>query len=223
MAPKHPYRRLTDHLFLVSDALLLTVVADALLIIAKNAARIPAAWIDPMTAFVLTMALGSMIGAEASWFLHRRAFGARGMWMLAAGLVVAAPALVMAHSLTALGSDMAGGPEPGALVAIQILGLVVLMPPLVAGVADLVKRKARRLDPIAIVRVVALAAIVALITIRFLPETQADAVTAHTNAMLGLSTIAGALAVGVADAIRLFADRRTLPPAASAERPTETA
>jgi len=223
MAPKHPYRRLTDHLFLVADALLLTVVADAVLIIAKDLTRIPTAWIDPVTAFVLTMALGSMLGAEAAWLLHRRSFGSSGLWMLAAGLAVAAPALVMAHNLTLATPQTEMGTGVGVFVAIQILGLTILMPPLVAGVADLLKPKARHLYPVAIVRVAGLLVIAGVITLRFLPETQAYPAAAYTNAMLGLSTTAGALAVGVADAIRLFRDQRAQRRRDAAQAPASTA
>ena len=220
MAPKHPYRRLTDHLFLVADALLLTVIADAVLIILRDLAHLPTAWIDPMTSFLLAMALGSMLGAEAAWLLHRRSFGSGGLWMLTAGLAVAAPAFVIAHGF-ALGSPDVGA-GTGVLVAIQILGLTILMPPLVAVTADIVKRKSRHLDAVAIVRLAGLLAIAALITLRFLPETQAYPAAAHTDAMLGLSTIAGALAVGIGDAIRLFSDQRAQRRRDTAQAPAPT-
>jgi hypothetical protein len=129
----------------------------------------------------------------------------------------------MAHNLTLTAPEAEMGTGAGVFVAIQILGLTVLMPPLVAGAADLLKPKARHLYPVAIVRVAGLLAIAGVITLRFLPETQAFPAAAHSDAMLGLSTIAGALAVGVADAIRLFSDQRAQRRSNAARAPAPTA
>jgi hypothetical protein len=223
MAPHHPYRRLSDHLILVADALLLTVLAGAGLIVIKNLAMIPASSIDPMDAFLITMTLAAMLGAGASWFAHRRSVGLRGLWMLAVGLVVAAPALVGAHALVTGASALSPRSETVTLVAAQILGLAVLLPPLVAGLADLFQRKHRRFEPVAIARLAGLFAMVAMITLRFLPETQVYPVAAHLNAMLGLSTIAGGLAVGIGDAILLYSGRRAARRIDAPREPAETA
>jgi len=222
-APHHPYRRLSDHLILTADALLLTVLAGAILILAKDLVRIPAAWVDPTDAFLITMTLASMIGATASWLLHRRPVGLRGLGMLAVGLVVAAPAFVGAHALVTRASVSSPGTELVLLIAAQILGLAVLLPPLVAGMADLFQPKKRRFDPGSIARLAGLIALVGLIALRFLPETQVDPAAAHVNAMLGLSTIAGGLGVGIADAILYFSDGRARQRSTAAAAPPETA
>ena len=222
-APHHPYRRLSDHLILTADALLLTVLAGAVLIMVKNLANIPAARIDPMDAFLITMTLASMVGATASWLFHRRLVGLRGLGMLAVGLVVAAPALVGAHAVIIRTSISSPGAEIALLIAAQVLGLAVLLPPLVAGMADLFQPKERRFDPGSIARLAGLIALVGLIALRFLPETQVDPAAAHVNAMLGLSTIAGALGVGIADAILYFSDGRARQRASAETAPPVTA
>ena len=222
-APHHPYRRLSDHLILVADALLLTVLAGAVLIILKNLADIPAARIDPMDAFLVTMTVASVLGATASWVLHRRPVGLRGLGMLAVGLLVAAPALVAAHAVIIRTSVSSPGTELVLLIVAQILGLAVLLPPLVAGMADFFQPKERRFDPGSIARLAGLIALVGLIALRFLPETQVDPAAAHVNAMLGLSTIAGGLGVGIADAILYFSEGRARRRAGAEAAPPETA
>jgi hypothetical protein len=223
MAPHHPYRRLSDHLILAADSLLLTVLAAAALIIIKELARVPAAWIDPMDAFLINVTLASIVGAVASWLLHRRPTGLRGLWMLAIGLLVATPALLGAHAIIARATASSSGLEITALLLAQIVGLAALLPPLVAGAVDVVQRKQRRFDPTAVVRLAALIALVALVAFRFIPETMADPQTAHLYAMLGLATTAGALGAGIGDAILFFSDRRAERRRSAAQEPTETA
>ncbi len=208
MAPTHPYRRLSDHLILAADALLLTVVAAAALIIVKDVAAIPSAWIDPTDAFLITVTLASVVGATASWIAHRGPTGLRGRWMLIVGLLVATPALLGAHWIIARASAASSSLEITALLAAQILGLAVLLPPLVAGAVDLIQPKQRKFNPVAVVRLSALIALVALVAFRFIPGTIGDPTTAHLYAMLGLATTAGALGTGIADAILFVSDRR---------------
>ena len=208
MAPTRPYRRLSDHLILAADALLLTVVAAAALIIVKDVAAIPAAWIDPMDTFLITVTLASVAGATASWISHRGPTGLRGMWMLIVGLLVATPALLGAHWIIVRGSAASSSLEITSLLVAQILGLAVLLPLLVAGAVDLIQPKQRKFNPVAVVRVAALIALVALVAFRFIPGTIADPTTAHLYAMLGLATTAGALGTGIGDAILFVSDHR---------------
>jgi hypothetical protein len=208
MAPTHPYRRLSDHLILAADALLLTVLAAAALIIVKDLAAVPAAWLDPMDAFLITVTIASVMGATASWLVHRAPTGLRGLWMLAVGLLVATPVLLGAHWIVARASAASSSLEITALLCAQIVGLAVLLPPLVAGAVDLVQPKKRKFSPVAVVRLAALVALVGLVAFRFIPGTMADPATAHLYAMLGLATTAGALGTGIADAILFFSDHR---------------
>jgi len=206
MAPVHPYRRLSDHLMLPADALLFSVLAGAILLTAKSLARVPAAWIDPADAFLITMALSSIAGAAASWFVHRRSIGLRAAWMPATGLVVAVAAMLGAGSIIAHTTVAGTGAAPGLFVVAQILGLMALVPPLVLGTSELIEHKRRRFATAALVRLAALTVLVVLITLRFLPETQYDPASAQIYAILGLSTAAGALGVLIGDLLRLVTD-----------------
>lgn len=198
----------SERLMLPADALVLGVVIGAVLVLAKSIANIPAPWIDSTYALLLTMIIASIIGAGASWFIHRGGSGVRGLPPIALGMVAAVAAVVAAENvlITVLTSSpevtttaMSGyqGVGAGAVIAI-LIGCAIGLPAVVGYWPR----------AFAIARLAGLALIALLILFRFLPETQASAVSAQTYAVLGLTTITGALAVTIGDAVLDWRDKR---------------
>jgi hypothetical protein len=218
----HPYRRYSDDLILSADALLLSFAAGTVLVLAKDLAALPAAWVDPMGAFLITMALASVVGGTASWLIHRRPTGARGMRFLAIGLAVAVAVLLGVETVIVLVAISAPGTANWLFGAAQVVGLVVLLPPLVASASDLISKKRRHIDLAAVARMIGMTALTVLIAFRFLPQSWIAPDFAQLYAILGLSTTAGALGVAVADGILLVTGRRAAPGGAqTVPRPNE--
>jgi hypothetical protein len=206
--PNRRRRRFYDHLVLVADALVLSVVAGAAFVLIKDFLAIPAAWIDPSYAFLTTMCLSSTTGALGSWLIHRRASGARGLVVLAAGLAIAVTIVFMVEVAMLRLTTSSIETAMVLFTLAQVLGLLVAMALLLAGIVDLVRQGRRRLDYVAIARTVALSAIIAFIALRFLPESAAQSTSARMYAFLGLATLAGALAAGLGNALLIVLGRR---------------
>jgi hypothetical protein len=219
----HPYRRLSDHLTLVADAVLLSVFAGAALIVAKQLARIPAAWIDSMYAFLATMAIASLIGGTAAWWFHRRTAGVRGWRLLATGLAAAIAVVLILQVVVTRMAISSPDTAPWFFAGAQVLGLMVMLPPLVAGAAEVFVRKRRHFDAVAVARLIAFAALVGFVAFWFLPGAWSDSATAYLDATLGLATIAGGLGAGLADVLLLASDRRASRPGSTSETPTDAA
>lgn len=211
MASDRPLSQVTEHLALPADALVLTVLAGATFLLIKDLVNAPAPWIDAVDAFLVTMTLASVAGAVAAWLLHRHTAGVRGIRLAAAGLVASVAIVLLAQ--TAIIRTAVSSPATAAMLftLIQVLGLVALIGLFVSGMADLLRTRAKRIDPIALVRVAALAAIAALVAFLFLPETQADPFAAQVYAVIGLATVAGPLGVGLGDVLLTFSDQRSAP------------
>lgn len=197
-------RRLT----LPADALLLTVVAGAVLVIAKDFLALPHSWLDSMDAFHVTMALASIAGATGAWLIHRRKSGLRSLTATALGLTVAVAAVLFAESALFPSGDDAAMTATLVLTVCQSVGAAAVIGMLAASVFDLVRTSDRKRRIVAIVRVAGLATIAALIVFCFIPETQADAQAAHLYAVLGLTTVTGAAGVALGDVLLAIFDRR---------------
>ncbi len=206
--PNRRRRRFYDHLVLVADALVLSVVAGAVFIIIKDVIAVPAAWIDPTYAFLITMALSSVAGAAGSWMIHRRASGVRGLIVLAAGLAMSVIVVFMAEVAMLRVTADSPGTAAALFAGAQLLGLLLVMGLLLASTVDLARRGRRRLDLVAVTRIAALAALVAVVALRFLPVDALQPATARVYAFLGLATVSGALGVGLANWALIVLGRR---------------
>jgi hypothetical protein len=206
--PNRRRRRFYDHLVLAADALVLSVVAGAVFILIKDLVAIPAAGIEPAYAFLATMCLSSAVGAIGSWLIHRRASGVRGLVLLAAGLAIAVTIVFMVEVAMLRLTATSIGTALMLFTLAQVLGLMVAMALLLAGIVDLVRQGRRRLDYVAVARIAALSAIVVFIALRFLPESAAVPASARVYAFLGLSTIAGAFGAGLGNALLISLGKR---------------
>jgi hypothetical protein len=217
MLSAHAERRVSDHLTLAADALVLTVAAGAVLMIIKRFANIPAPWIDSLGAFQLTMTLGAVAGAAVAWLLHHRTAGVRGLKFLAAGIVVAVVVIWGAEAAVDLGAQSAPWLAPTLGMITQASGLAGLLALIWVSAVHLVRPGRRRLHPMALARLAALAVVASYVAFRFLPETAVDSVAAPFYAIIGYATIQGALGAVLADLLQTVTARRALRNASATE------
>jgi hypothetical protein len=206
--PNRRKRRLSDHLTIAADALVLSVLAGAVFIMIKDYLAIPAAWIDPLLAFLITMALSSTAGAVAAWLIHRHSSGFRGLLPLCTGLLVAVGAVYATESLVLVPVASSLAAATPLFIAAQVTGLLVMLALFAGGAVDLLRHRLRRLHAVGLVRLAALASLMALVAFRFIPDSQADPIAAQLYAFIGLATVAGAVGVALGDTLLRVISRR---------------
>lgn len=198
---------ISERLTLPADALVFTVVAGALLVIAKDLANIPTPHLDSIHAFLITMTLSSIAGAGAAWFVHRGKSGLRGLAAIALGLSFAVAIVLLAENAMIAASDAAEGMATMAFTIYQAMGAVAVVALMIACATDLKQMSDPRARAIALARLAGLATIAGLIVFRFIPETRADAHAAQVYAVLGLTTVTGSMGVGLGDIALEFRKR----------------
>ena len=212
-----PHRPTTSQrLALPADALVLTVIAGAALVITKDMIAIPHPWLDSMDAFHITMALASIAGAGGAWFIHRWQSGWRGLVAITLALVLAVAVVLLAENAILSAADASPATATTLLTLCQALGAAAVVGMLIASAVDFAHMTDTRRRAFAIARLAGLAAVAALIVFRFIPETQADAMSAHAYAVLGLTTVTGAMGAVLGDVFLALRNRRSTANASAA-------